>query len=269
MTEHTGPPAPDGRRERQRTVVMATLTVLAGAVDAISFLTMGHVFTALATGNLLFLSFAVAGEGELPVARPAVALLAFVLGAAAGALVTSELVARHRHWFAAALAVEGALLALAGATVLWRHGSGSLTEHPDNLVIAMVGFAMGLRADTALRAAVPGMPTLLVQVSLVRLIHGLTGVGAGAATGGASGSDAPSEARPGAEGGPVTGQAPTARVRLVATVGGIFAGGALGTLITPWGTGRALLAVAGAVLVTAALNVVLARYRLLSPELIG
>ncbi|MFD8733871.1 YoaK family protein [Streptomyces sp. NPDC059618] len=265
MSEHTGPPASDGRRERQRTVVMATLTVLAGAVDAISFLTMGHVFTALATGNLLFLSFAVAGEGELPVARPAVALLAFVLGAAAGALVTSELVARHRHWFAAALAVEGALLALAGATALWRHGSGSLTEHPDNLVIAMVGFAMGLRADTALRAAVPGMPTLLVQVSLVRLIHGLTG----APTSAASGSVAPSGAGAGTDGGPVTGQAPTARVRLVATVGGIFAGGALGTLITPWGTGRALLAVAGAVLVTAALNVVLARYRLLSPELIG
>ncbi|WP_192582558.1 MULTISPECIES: YoaK family protein [Streptomyces] len=244
MSEEAGPPASAVRRERQQTVVMATLTVLAGAVDAVSFLTMGHVFTALATGNLLFLSFAVAGEGELPVARPAVALIAFVLGAAAGALATGGLVARHRHWFAAALAVEGGLLALAGATALWRHGSGSLTDHPDDLVIAMVGFAMGLRADTALRAAVPGMPTLLVQVSLVRLVHGLTGATAAA------------------------GQHPTARIRLVATVAGIFAGGALGTLITPWGTGRALLAVAAAVLVVAALNVLLARLHLLSPELI-
>ncbi|MEU6273182.1 YoaK family protein [Streptomyces populi] len=247
MSEEAGPPPSAARRERQQTVVMATLTVLAGAVDAVSFLTMGHVFTALATGNLLFLSFAVAGEGELPVARPAVALVAFVLGAAAGALATGGLVARHRHWFAAALAVEGALLALAGATALWRHGSGSLTGHPDNLVIAMVGFAMGLRADTALRAAVPGMPTLLIQVSLVRLVHGLTG---------ATGATA------------AAGRHPTARIRLVATVVGIFAGGALGTLITPWGTGRALLAVAAAVLIVAALNVLLARLRLLSPELI-
>ncbi|MGW1068742.1 YoaK family protein [Streptomyces aureus] len=250
MSEQAGPSASASaaRRERQQTVVMATLTVLAGAVDAISFLTMGHVFTALATGNLLFLSFAVAGEGELPVARPAIALGAFVLGAAAGALATGGLVARHRHWFAAALAVEGALLALAGGTALWRHGTGSLTAHPDNLVIAVVGFAMGLRADTALRAAVPGMPTLLIQVSLVRLVHGLTGAtGAGVAA----------------------GPHPLPRVRLVATVAGIFAGGVLGTLITPWGTGRALLAVAAAVLVTAATNVVLARYHLLSPELIG
>jgi len=45
-------------------------------------------------------------------------------------------------------------------------------------------------------------------------------------------------------------------------------GGALGTLITPWGTGRALLAVAAAVLIVAALNVLLARLHLLSPELI-
>ncbi|WP_078943404.1 YoaK family protein [Streptomyces aureus] len=250
MSEQVGPSASASaaRRERQQTVVMATLTVLAGAVDAISFLTMGHVFTALATGNLLFLSFAVAGEGELPVARPAIALGAFVLGAAAGALATGGLVARHRHWFAAALAVEGALLALAGGTALWRHGTGSLTAHPDNLVIAVVGFAMGLRADTALRAAVPGMPTLLIQVSLVRLVHGLTGAtGAGVAA----------------------GPHPLPRVRLVATVAGIFAGGVLGTLITQWGTGRALLAVAAAVLVTAATNVVLARYHLLSPELIG
>ncbi|MFB7243868.1 DUF1275 domain-containing protein [Streptomyces populi] len=248
MSEQAGSPASAARRERQQTVVMATLTVLAGAVDAVSFLTMGHVFTALATGNLLFLSFAVAGEGELPVARPAVALVAFVLGAAAGALTTGGLVARHRHWFAAALAVEGALLALAGATALWRHGSGSLTDHPDSLVIAVVGFAMGLRADTALRAAVPGMPTLLIQVSLVRLVHGLTG---------ATGATA------------AAGRHPTARIRLVATVAGIFAGGALGTLITPWGTGRALLTVAAAVLVVAALNVLLARLRLISPELIG
>ncbi|MFF3409162.1 YoaK family protein [Streptomyces sp. NPDC002742] len=245
MSDEAGPTESAARRERQQTVVMATLTVLAGAVDAVSFLTMGHVFTALATGNLLFLSFGVAGEGQVPVARPAIALIAFVLGAAAGALATSGLVARHRHWFAAALAVEGVLLALAGATALWRHGSGSLADHPDNLVIAMVGFAMGLRADTALRAAVPGMPTLLVQVSLVRLIHGLTGAV------------------------PATPQRRTNRVRLVATVLGIFAGGALGTLITPWGTGHALLAIAAAVLLIAALNVLLARYRLLSPELIG
>ncbi|MFJ1969348.1 YoaK family protein [Streptomyces sp. NPDC087903] len=223
---------------------MATLTVLAGAVDAVSFLTMGQVFTALATGNLLFLAFAVAGEGQVPVARPAFALLAFVLGAVAGALVTGRIVARRRHWFAAALAIEAALLALAGATALWRHGSGSLADHPDTFVIAIVGFAMGLRADTALRAAVPGMPTMLIQVSLVRLLHDLV-------------SATPKSATP-----------RTSRIRLVITVGGMFVGGVLGALMTPWGTGRALLAIAGVALILATLYVVLPRWRMLAPELV-
>ncbi|MEU0785544.1 YoaK family protein [Streptomyces sp. NPDC006173] len=245
MREESGPPLSADRRERQQTVVMTTLTVLAGAVDAVSFLTMGHVFTALATGNVLFLAFAVAGEGQVTVGRTASALAAFVLGAAAGALVTTGLVARRRHWFAAALAIEGVLLALAGLTALWRHGSGSLTDDPDYLVIAIVAFAMGLRADTALRAAVPGMPTQLAQMSLVRLIHGLAGAL------------------------PATPHRDTIRVRLLATVVGIFAGGVLGALMTPWGTGHALLALAAAVLIVAGLNVLLARQGLLAPELDG
>ena len=43
--------------EVRRTVVLTVLTVFAGAVDAVSFLTMGKVFCALATGNVLFLAF--------------------------------------------------------------------------------------------------------------------------------------------------------------------------------------------------------------------
>ncbi|MGD1218367.1 YoaK family protein [Streptomyces krungchingensis] len=245
MREESVPPESGDRRERQQVVVMATLTVLAGAVDAVSFLTMGHVFTALATGNLLFLAFAVAEAGQLPVARPAFALIAFALGAAVGGLGTSRLVARHRHWFAVALVVEGALLALAGAAALWRHGYGSLTAHPDMLVIVIVAFTMGLRADTAVRAAVPGMPTLLIQMSLVRLILDFA---------------APA---------PATPHRHMTRLRFVATVAGIFVGGVLGTLMTPWGTGRALLVIAAAVLVIALLYVLLPRYRLLASELVG
>ncbi|PNG22660.1 DUF1275 family protein [Streptomyces cahuitamycinicus] len=48
--------------DARRVAVMTVLTVLAGAVDAVSFLTMGKVFCALATGNVLFLSFALAGR---------------------------------------------------------------------------------------------------------------------------------------------------------------------------------------------------------------
>ncbi|MEU2992144.1 DUF1275 family protein [Streptomyces griseoincarnatus] len=63
---------------------MTVLTVIAGAVDAVSFLTLGKVFCARVTGNALFPSFAPAGEGDVPVARAAAAVAAFPAGAAPG-----------------------------------------------------------------------------------------------------------------------------------------------------------------------------------------
>jgi uncharacterized membrane protein YoaK (UPF0700 family) len=40
------------RREIRISIVMSALTVTAGAVDAVTFLGLGHVLAALATGNL-------------------------------------------------------------------------------------------------------------------------------------------------------------------------------------------------------------------------
>ncbi|MGW1893219.1 YoaK family protein [Streptomyces sp. NPDC002004] len=239
MRERFSPPGPAGMRELEQFGAMATLTVLAGAIDAISFLALGHVFTALATGNLLFLSFALAGHGHVPAARPAVALAAFALGAGLGSLFLRPLVARGLRWFPAALVMEGVVLAAAGALALWQHGTAVLNERPDILVIALVGLAMGMRADAVLRTGVPGMPTLLIQMSLVSLLHDLT---AGPRT-----SRTAHERR-------------MARLRLTGTIVGIFAGGFLGALIVPWGTGRALLTVAAGVLVVAALHVLIPRY---------
>ncbi|WP_405996966.1 YoaK family protein [Streptomyces sp. NBC_00829] len=221
---------------------MAALTVVAGAVDAITFLTMGHVFAALATGNVLFLSFALAGEGQIPVARPTVALTMFAAGVAVASLADRSLVARGRRWFPAALAGEAVLLGAAGTVALVRHGTGSLTHDPDLAAIALVACAMGMRAAAVLRASVPGMPTLLVQMSLVRLL-----------------ADVVTQLRV-----PADEQAALqrrARIRLSATVGAMVLGGALGTLMVPWGTGRALIAVAAAVLALSGLHLIQPRYR--------
>ncbi|GAA2447361.1 YoaK family protein [Streptomyces macrosporus] len=242
MSERSDSAAPSGPREVREVAAMTALTVVAGAVDAIGFLTMGQVFTALATGNLVFLSFALVGEGRVPVVRPAVALIGFVLGAAAASLPAARLVARGRRWFPAALAAEAALLATAGVVALVRHGTGSLAHDSDLPAVSIVGFAMGMRATSTMRAAVPGMPTLLIQSSLVRLVDDLV-----------AGARVTSEAR--------SARRRLDRVRLAATVGGMFTGGVLGTLMVPWGTGRALLAVAAAVLLLAALHALLSRYR--------
>jgi uncharacterized membrane protein YoaK (UPF0700 family) len=68
MSESSSTP-PTAQHEIAITVAMAVLALTAGAVDAISFLGLGQVFTALATGNLLLLAFAQGGQGAVPVER--------------------------------------------------------------------------------------------------------------------------------------------------------------------------------------------------------
>lgn len=225
-------PAPVDRTELRTTVIMTVLTVVAGAIDAITFLTMGRVFAALETGNVLFLTFAVAGSGRVSAVRPTVALVTFAAGVAAASFVVRALSARGRRWFRTALTAEGALLAVAGSLALVLRGTGSLTHGPDLIVLAVVALAMGVRSAVVLRVAVPGMPTLLLQMSLVQLV-----------------ADVATAPRvPDGEQGALRR---LARTRLTATICGMFVGGTLGTLMAPWGTGRALLVVATIVIALA------------------
>ena len=53
------------------------LTVVTGLVDAVSYLALGHVFTANMTGNVVFLGFAAAGGRGLSAPRSGTAVVAF------------------------------------------------------------------------------------------------------------------------------------------------------------------------------------------------
>src|SRR5262245_53287188 len=60
------------------------MTAVTGLVDAVSFLSLGHVVTANMTGNIVLLAFATAGESALSIPRSLPALLAFLAGAVLG-----------------------------------------------------------------------------------------------------------------------------------------------------------------------------------------
>jgi uncharacterized membrane protein YoaK (UPF0700 family) len=45
-------------------------------VDAVSYLSLGHVFVANMTGNIVFFGFALAGVGEVSVVASAIAIIA-------------------------------------------------------------------------------------------------------------------------------------------------------------------------------------------------
>src|SRR5207245_2693798 len=97
---HRGNLEPAGVVEAQETMsdaapvaspaILLAMTGVTGVVDAVSFLAMGHVFTANMTGNIVLLGFALAGAAGLSVSRSSVALIAFLAGAVGGGRMTLD-----------------------------------------------------------------------------------------------------------------------------------------------------------------------------------
>src|SRR3954467_4250067 len=75
--------------------LMLVLTVLTGVVDAISILSLGRVFVANMTGNVVFVGFALAGAPGFSLAASLSALGGFLVGAAIGGVAVDRLGA-HR-----------------------------------------------------------------------------------------------------------------------------------------------------------------------------
>src|ERR1700721_299684 len=64
--------------------LLLALTVVTGAVDAVSILRLGRVFVANMTGNVVFAGFAVVGAPGFALGSSLIALAGFLLGAAFG-----------------------------------------------------------------------------------------------------------------------------------------------------------------------------------------
>jgi uncharacterized membrane protein YoaK (UPF0700 family) len=154
------------------TAAMVALTVTTGIVEAVSFLVLGPVFTAVQTGNLLFLGFSIAGEGGLSPAASSASLGGFAVGAVLGARFEASVDARGRRWFVVALFAESALLGLAALVAWGIEGPGDPLSGRHLAVTATVAAAMGVRNVTTLRARVPDLPTTLATRALTALLGG-------------------------------------------------------------------------------------------------
>src|SRR5205814_3616303 len=103
VSDATTPP----KASSQLVVALFGLTFVTGTVDAVSFLGLGHVFTANMTGNVVFLGFAFAGATGLSAKASALGLVSFLAGAVAGGRAGRVLAPRsRRHWLALAGSVE-------------------------------------------------------------------------------------------------------------------------------------------------------------------
>jgi uncharacterized membrane protein YoaK (UPF0700 family) len=148
--------------------MLLVLTFAAGSVDAVSYLGLGHVFTAMMTGNTVLLGLAL-GQGEILAAlRSILALLGFAAGVVAGALIV-ERNQQQSEWPAAvtgAFAVESLVLGV--FAVVWHvAGKESLTLVHVHILLLSIG--MGIQAAAVRRLGVPGIATTYITGTITSL----------------------------------------------------------------------------------------------------
>jgi uncharacterized membrane protein YoaK (UPF0700 family) len=144
--------------------LMLVLTVLTGVVDAVSILSLGRVFVANMTGNVVFIGFALAGASGFSLAASLSALAGFHAGAAAGGALAARLGA-HRGRLVAA--VSGVELALLLAALLVAAAAGPhLASAARYSIAALAALAMGAQNAVVRRLKVFDLTTTVLTMTL-------------------------------------------------------------------------------------------------------
>jgi uncharacterized membrane protein YoaK (UPF0700 family) len=147
--------------------LLVGLTLVTGLIDAFSYLSLGHVFVANMTGNVVFVGFGLAGIGDVDLAASLVAILAFTLGAAVGgrwALQRSP----HRGHLLATAATTQAVLVLGSAVIVAVVG---VSESAVRLtLVVLLAVTMGGQNAVARRLAVPDLTTTVLTLTVTGLV---------------------------------------------------------------------------------------------------
>jgi uncharacterized membrane protein YoaK (UPF0700 family) len=153
--------------------LMLALTVLTGIVDAVSILSLGRVFVANMTGNVVFVGFAIAGAAGYSAAASLSALAGFLAGAGAG----GAMVGRHGTHRGRLLTIitTGELVlvltALAAAALSGPH----LHEATRIAIAALLALAMGAQNATVRDLHVFDLTTTVLTMTLTGIAADLRG----------------------------------------------------------------------------------------------
>jgi uncharacterized membrane protein YoaK (UPF0700 family) len=183
----TGPVKPVGRHLSDAGVrdrLLDALTVSSGAVDAISFLALGRVFSAFMTGNFAFLGMALAGNAGAP---NIVAVLASMAGFAGGVYFGTRIVTSTRHTAAregeqppgviwprrATLTLGFSLLAHVCFVAIWLASSGRPSLSVASVLLTIWALAMGMQSAAVRILGLRGVFTTAATATFIFLISDL------------------------------------------------------------------------------------------------
>jgi uncharacterized membrane protein YoaK (UPF0700 family) len=152
-----------------RNWLLDALTVSSGAVDAISFLGLGKVFTAFMTGNVAFLGMGIAGNSMPRVVSVLASMVAFALGVYLATIISGEQKS-GAIWSPRTTFILGlSLLAHLGFVAIWFANSGRPSASLFPILLAVWALAMGLQSGAVRKLHVEGIFTTAATGTLMVL----------------------------------------------------------------------------------------------------
>jgi uncharacterized membrane protein YoaK (UPF0700 family) len=152
-----------------RDLLLILLAFGAGAVDAISFLGLGRVFTANMTGNIVLLGLAAGSAAGSEATRSAISLAAFCF-AVFTALWISRRPERDRLPAGVVVALGLETAAQGGFLAGWLLSSARPQGAAEDVLVGVSALAMGLQSGAVIRLGVRGVSTTYVTGTLTGLI---------------------------------------------------------------------------------------------------
>lgn len=162
--------------QRLRDLLLVALTVSTGAVDALSWLVLGKVFSAFMTGNLVFLGFRTGGAAGPSVPRVLAAVLAFAVGAAVAARIVTP--TRDSGWVwprRVTVALGAALAAQAAFLAMWLEVGAQPSSRAADVLVALSALAMGMQTTAIFSLGVRAVFTTAATATWAVLMGDLTG----------------------------------------------------------------------------------------------
>ncbi|WP_349345315.1 DUF1275 family protein [Streptomyces rapamycinicus] len=147
-------------------VAAVALTVATGAMDAMSFLALGGVFTSVMTANLSLLGMSTASLDATLARDSAVAMGGYIVGA----LVSGRIVRGSRPALRGRCALTVELLALGGLWAVWASADGHPSGGRQLGLLAVAALAMGGQSGLVRAVGPPGFSTTYLTGALTGVL---------------------------------------------------------------------------------------------------
>jgi uncharacterized membrane protein YoaK (UPF0700 family) len=158
-----------------RDLLLVGLAFSSGAVDAISYLALGKVFTAFMTGNIVFLGLRLAHTNVQDLFRVTIALLAFAAGSFVAIKVVTPTMGATMWPRRVTTALAIGALAQAVFLAVWIACSGHPSTGVGHLLTGISAAAMGMQTGAIVSLGLRAVFTTAATATVVNLMGDLAG----------------------------------------------------------------------------------------------